>query len=144
MKYIAITEVDAVTKISCTVEPQRNGPSMPDIKGLALDWADMSTWPVEINQDGTYKRAPLYYGTCDDDANTDVLGFIEELTHQEWFFKKHNEFFARRPHESWIWNPETLVWSSPVPYPQNAAPYEYIWKDSSRSWVKNLALQKIS
>jgi len=31
--YICITEVDAVTKIVCTAEPQRTGPSMPAVKG---------------------------------------------------------------------------------------------------------------
>jgi hypothetical protein len=48
MKHIVLTEVDAKTKVPCTVEPQRTGPSMPKIKGLVLDWADKSTWPVEL------------------------------------------------------------------------------------------------
>jgi hypothetical protein len=48
MKHIVLTEVDAKTKVLCTVEPQRTGPSMPKIKGLVLDWADKSTWPVEL------------------------------------------------------------------------------------------------
>jgi hypothetical protein len=47
MKHICVTEVDAVTKIPCTVEPQRTGPSMPEVKGLQFKWADKSTWPVE-------------------------------------------------------------------------------------------------
>jgi hypothetical protein len=38
MKHIVLTEVDAKTKVPCTVEPQRTGPSMPKIKGLVLDW----------------------------------------------------------------------------------------------------------
>jgi hypothetical protein len=48
MKHIVLTEVDAKTKVPCTVEPQRTGPSMPKIKGLVLDWVDKSTWPVEL------------------------------------------------------------------------------------------------
>jgi hypothetical protein len=31
---------------------------MPKIKGLALDWVDKSTWPVELAPNGRYLRAP--------------------------------------------------------------------------------------
>jgi hypothetical protein len=84
MKHIVITEVDAKTKVPCTVEPQRTGPSMPKIKGLVLDWVDKSTWPVELGPTGIYLRAPKYYGTCDDDADLTVAGVLEELTQVEW------------------------------------------------------------
>jgi hypothetical protein len=77
MKHIVLTEVDAKTKVPCTVEPQRTGPSMPKIKGLALDWVDKSTWPVELAPNGRYLRAPKYYGICDDDADVDVPGVLE-------------------------------------------------------------------
>jgi hypothetical protein len=60
MKHIVLTEVDAKTKVPCTVEPQRTGPSMPQIKGLALDWADKSTWPVELGPTGdTFVRLSI-------------------------------------------------------------------------------------
>lgn len=134
MRYICVTEVDATTKIPCTVEPQRTGPSMPVIKGLQLDWADMSTWPVELVQDGTYLRAPKYYGTCDDDADTSIAGVLEVLTEQEWMQRKHDEFYVRRPYASWIWNPETFVWSSPVPYPNDGKKYE--WDENATLWVE--------
>ena len=58
--YICITEVDAVTKIVCTAEPQRTGPSMPNVKGWTYLWSDSSTWPVSTAPDGTYLRAPRY------------------------------------------------------------------------------------
>lgn len=136
MKYIVVTEVDAHTKKPCTVEPQRTGPSMPEVKGLSLDWADKSTWPVEVGEDGTYLRAPRYYATCDDDADTSIPGVLEVLAEQEWFKHKHDEFYARRPFESWTWNPETFVWSSPVPYPEGAGFDEYVWDESTLSWIK--------
>ncbi len=91
MKYIVITEVDAITKIPCTVAPQRTGPSMPAIKGLQLDWADKSTWPVELAQDGSYLRAPKYYGTCDDDADTNIAGVLQVLTQDEYNTAKATE-----------------------------------------------------
>ena len=82
--YICITEVDAVTKIPCTVEPQRTGPSMPAVKGWVHLWHDKSTWPVATAADGTYLRAPKYYGTCDDDADTTIAGVLQVLTEAEY------------------------------------------------------------
>lgn len=136
MKHIVITEVDADTKIPCTVEPMRTGPSMPTIKGLKLDWADMSTWPVKVDPSGIYTRAPKYYGTCDDDADTSIDGVLEVLTEQEWMQRKHDEFYARKPYPSWTWNSETFVWSSPIPYPEGAEYHEYYWDEPTTSWVK--------
>jgi len=135
MIYICVTEVDAKTKIPCTVEPQRAGPSMPNVKGLQLDWADKSTWPVELSSDGTYLRAPKYYGTCDDGASTSVSGVLEVITEQEWMQRKHDEFYARQPYPSWVWDAETLVWSSPVPYPDDGNKYR--WDEATTSWVED-------
>lgn len=136
MKYIVITEVDSVTKVPCTVAPQRNGPSFPEIKGLVLDWKDKSTWPVKLAQDGTYLRAPRYYGTCDDDACLNIPGVLEELTEEAWMLQKHDEFYARKPFDSWVWDAETFTWSSPVAYPEGADPWEYRWDEQTTSWVK--------
>lgn len=135
MKYIIITEVDVTTKIPCTVEPQRTGPSFPNVKGLNIYWADESSWPVGISQDGRYLRAPKYYGTCDDDADITLPGVLEVLTEQEWLQQKHDEFYARQPYPSWVWHPETLTWLSPVPYPSNANENEYRWDEETKSWV---------
>ena len=132
--FVCVTEVDSSTKIPCTVEPQRTGPSMPQVKGLQLDWADMSTWPVELAQDGTYLRAPKYYGTCDDDADTSISGVLEVLTEAEYNQRKHDEFYARRPYPSWIWNPETLIWSSSIPYPDDGK--QYYWDEETTSWIE--------
>lgn len=134
MKYIVITEVDAQTKVPCTVEPQRTGPSMPSVQGLELDWADISTWPVQLSADGTYLRAPKYYGTCDDDADLTIPGVLEVLTQEEWMGRKHDEFYARRPYASWVWNAETFVWSSPVPYPTDEKRYR--WNEPTTSWIE--------
>jgi len=133
--YICITEVDALTNIPCINEPQRNGPSMPKIKGLVLDWANKSTWPVEVASDGTYLRAPLYYGTCDDDADINVPGVLEVLTETEWMQRKHDEFYARKPYSSWTWDSESLTWNCPVPYPEGADFNAYRWDEDTLTWV---------
>jgi hypothetical protein len=97
MIYICITEVDYKTKIPCTVEPQRTGPSFPAIKGLKINWTDESTWPVEVAPNGTYLRAPKYYGTCDDDADLTVAGILEVLDESEWQQRKEAELLVRKP-----------------------------------------------
>lgn len=136
MKYIVLTEVDAKTKALCTSAPMSTGPTIPQIKGLVLDWADKSTWPVPLHKSGAYVRAPKYYATCDDDANLNVVGVLEELTQAEWMTRKHDEFYVRQPYPSWTWNSFDFTWSSPVPYPEGAKPWEYAWNEASTSWEK--------
>lgn len=139
MKYICVTEVDAVTKKPCTVEPQRTGPSMPAVKGLQVVWQDKSTWPVELASDGTYLRAPKYYGTCDDDADTTIAGVLEVLTETVWNERQVVEHEATKPYPSWIGYLDTMTWSAPVARPVdailNGGNVHYQWDEASLSWV---------
>jgi hypothetical protein len=138
--FICVTEVDAVTKIPCTQEPQRTGPSMPSVKGLKIEWANKSTWPVELASDGTYLRAPLYYGTCDDDADTTIPGVLEVLTEEEYNNRRQAELEALRPYPSWIGYLDTMTWGPPVPRPadavMNGGNVRYQWDEETTSWVK--------
>ena len=134
MKYIVVTEVDADTKIPCTVAPMRTGPMLPTVKGLMMDWADMSTWPVE-HENGIYLRAPKYYGTCDDDADTGIPGVLEVLSEAEWMQRKHDEFYARKPYPSWTWDVPSMTWNCPIPYPSDGK--SYYWDESTLSWTNN-------
>lgn len=137
--YICVTEIDAVTKLPCTVEPQRTGPSMPAIKGLKLDWVDKSTWPITTNLEGVYDRAPKYYGTCDDDALTNIPGVLEVLTEQEYFQRKQAEFQARKPYPSWLWDESAGEWVPPIPRPfdalVNGGTVRYRWDEEAIGWV---------
>ena len=139
MKYICITEVDAVTKILCTLEPQRTGPSMPEVKGWLYIWCDNSTWPVETSSDGTYLRAPKYYGTCDDDADTTVVGVLQVLTETEFNTLRASELEARRPYPSWIGYLDTMTWGAPVARPldaiMNGGNVAYQWDEATVNWV---------
>lgn len=136
--YICITEIDAKTKILCTIEPQRNGPTMPKIKGLKLEWVNKSSWPVELAPNGTYLRAPLYYGTCDDDADISVSGVLEVLTEEDYFQRKQAEYEARKPYASWLWDETTCEWVPPFPRPENAyingGDTMYEWNEESKNW----------
>ena len=137
--YIVVTEVDAVTKIPCTVEPQRTGPSMPDVKGLRIIWQDKSTWPVSTDSTGTYLRAPKYYGTCDDDADTTIAGVLEVLTEAVWNERRVAEHKATKPYPSWIGYLDTMSWSAPVPRPvdaiMNGGNVRYQWDEATVNWV---------
>jgi hypothetical protein len=139
MKYICVTEVDAVTKIPCIVEPQRTGPSMPAVKGLQIIWQDKSTWPVSTDATGTYLRAPKYYGTCDDDADITVAGVLQDLTEAEYDALKAAEHEARKPYPSWIGYPDTMTWSAPVPRPvdaiMNGGNVRYQWDEATVNWI---------
>ena len=137
--YICITEVDAVTKIVCTAEPQRTGPSMPAIKGWTHLWHDKSTWPVSTASDGTYLRAPRYYGTCDDDADTTLAGVLQVLTEAEFTTAKVAEHEARKPYPSWIGYIDTMTWAAPVARPadaiMNGGNVRYQWDEATVNWI---------
>ena len=132
--HIVLTEVDAVTKIPCTVEPQRTGPSMPDVKGWKFIWADQSTWPVSTDSTGTYLRAPKYYGTCDDDADTTIAGVLEVLTEAVWNERRVAEHQARKPFPSWIGDVDAMTWEPPTPYPNEDKNYD--WNEEQLAWVE--------
>ena len=137
--YICITEVDAVTKIVCTAEPQRTGPSMPAIKGWTHIWHDSSTWPVPTSSDGTYLRAPRYYGTCDDDADTTIAGVLQVLTEAEYNAARAIEHEARKPYPSWVGYLDTMTWAAPVARPadavMNGGNVRYQWDEATVNWV---------
>jgi hypothetical protein len=139
MKYICVTEVDAKTKIPCTEAPQRTGPSLPNIKGLVILWQDRSTWPVEVASTGVYLRAPRYYGTCDDDADTTVPGVLEVMTEIDWIAAKEAEHQARKPYPSWIGYLDTMTWGPPVSRPiddiVNGGNKVYQWDEGVFNWV---------
>ena len=141
--YICITEVDAVTKIVCTAEPQRTGPSMPAVKGWTHLWHDKSTWPVSTASDGTYLRAPRYYGTCDDDADTTIAGVLQVLTEAEFNAAKVIEHEARKPYPSWIGYLDTMTWAAPVARPadavMNGGNVRYQWDEATVNWVVQTA-----
>jgi len=139
MKYICVTEVDAFTKIPCTTQAQTTGPAMPEVKGFVFHWNNQSTWPVELASDGTYLRAPKYYGTCDDDADTTIVGVLEVLTKEEYTTLRTAEHEARRPYPSWIGYLDTMTWAAPVARPANAVStggkVRYEWDEGSVSWI---------
>jgi hypothetical protein len=74
MKTIKFTYVDSVTRVSVENEPSVHGPEFPKIKGLQFLFARESLYPTQV---------PFFVGTCDDDADLSVDGFIKELTDDE-------------------------------------------------------------
>lgn len=80
--YICITNIDAYTGTACMVEPMANGPALPNIKGLHIEFENKSQWPTNV---------PLYYGTCDDDIAADTQGVVAILTKTEYDLERHKE-----------------------------------------------------
>lgn len=89
MKNIKFTYVDSVTQISVATEPSKHGPHFPKIKGLQFSFARESLYPTMI---------PQFIGTCDDDADLSIDGFMQELTDDELQKERgfETEFQAQR------------------------------------------------
>ena len=127
---IVITNIDADTGILCTAEPMRTGPAFPNVKGFQWIWQDESNWPVSTIG-GVYQTAPKYYGTCDDDADTSLVGVLGVLSDAEYATLKTAEHQARKPFPSWIGNEETMTWQAPVARPNGL----YQWDETTISWI---------
>jgi hypothetical protein len=80
--FICVTHVDALTKLPVDVAPLSNGPAMPEVKGLEIAWWNQSEWPCE---------KPLFYGTCDDDADLEVPGIVGVVSEEEYYGKRDME-----------------------------------------------------
>ena len=76
--HICVTHVDNLTKIPGNIAPMQNGPTFPDVKGLNIVWWDQSNWPLTHPD-----QFPRFYGTCDDDADTDIPGVVFVYTDRE-------------------------------------------------------------
>lgn len=141
MIYLSITQIDAATGIICTAEPMRTGPSYPQIKNCNIVWCDKSTWPIPTTAEGAHTRAPLFFGTCDDDSVINIPGVVATYTAEEYQALKTAEHQARKPYESWIGNEETMEWDAPTPYPDDGN--EYYWDEPSVSWKTKTAVQHL-
>lgn len=73
--HICVTHVDARTGIPCNIAPMSHGPAFPAVKGLRVEWANQSQWPTDY---------PLFYGTCNDDADMSVPGIVQMLSQSEY------------------------------------------------------------
>ena len=88
MKYLKFTYVDAVTGISIASEPAANGPVFPPVSGLEFAWARESHYPTDV---------PEFFGTCPDDAATQVDGVLGVYSQADWEAMREDEMRARNP-----------------------------------------------
>jgi len=135
MIYLAITQIDAVTGIVCTAEPMRTGPAYPQIKNCNIIWCNKSTWPITTTSEGAHTRAPLFFGTCDDDADINIPGVVATYTAEEYQVLKTAEHQARKQYPSWVGNEETMTWSPPTAYPTDNKRYN--WDEPTLSWFES-------
>jgi hypothetical protein len=130
--YIQITNIDADTRILCTQAPMRTGPALPNVKGFQFIFQNESDFPIASNPDGSLTNPPLLYGTCDDDADTSLVGVLKVLSEVDFDADKLQEFNLRKPYSSWVGDIDTMSWQPPVPYPQDDK--RYYWDEPSVSW----------
>jgi hypothetical protein len=132
--YIQLTNIDADTGILCTQAPMRTGPATPNIKGFQFIFQNESDFPIASNPDGSLSTAPLLYGTCDDDADTSLVGVLKVLSQAEFDADKQAEHQARKPYPSWVGDIDTMSWQPPVTYPQDGK--HYYWDELTINWVE--------
>lgn len=135
MIYLSITQIDADTGIICTAEPMRTGPAYPQIKNCNIYWCNKSTWPIATTAEGAHTVAPLFFGTCDDDADLTISGVVATYTAEEYQALKTAEHQARKPpYPSWVGNEEEMTWEPPTPYPNDGK--GYYWNEDQIAWVE--------
>ena len=88
MQYIKFTYVDSVTGVSITKQPTTNGPVFPAVAGLEYSWARESRYPTDV---------PEFFGTCPDDADTQVDGVLGVYLQADWETMREDEMRARDP-----------------------------------------------
>ena len=88
MQYLKFTYVDSVTGISIAKQPAANGPVFPAVKGLEYVWARESRYPTNV---------PEFFGTCPDDADTQVDGVLGVYLQADWETMCDDEMRARNP-----------------------------------------------
>ena len=88
MQYIKFTYVDAVTGISVAKQPATNGPVFPDVAGLEFVWSRESRYPTDV---------PEFFGTCPEDADTQVDGVLGVYVQADWKTMREDEMCARNP-----------------------------------------------
>ena len=93
-KYIKYTKVDFITRKSCIEGPCKSGPDNPSVEGLEEGFCLESQFPTSC---------PVFYGTCNWDANTEVSGVLGLLTKDEYeaaFTREMRDRFERRKVEA--------------------------------------------
>ena len=88
MQYIKFTYVDAITGISIASEPAQNGPVFPPVAGLEFVWARESRYPTDV---------PEFFGTCPEDADTQIDGVLGVHLQADWETMREDEMRARNP-----------------------------------------------
>lgn len=88
MKHIKFTYVDSVTGNSIAKQPAANGPVFPAVTGLEFAWARESRYPTDV---------PEFFGTCPDDADTQVDGVLGVYLQADWETMREDEMRARNP-----------------------------------------------
>ena len=88
MKYIKFTYVDSITGISISKQPAVNGPAFPTVTGLEYAWARESRYPTDV---------PEFFGTCPEDADTQVDGVLGVYLQADWETMRKDEMRARNP-----------------------------------------------
>jgi hypothetical protein len=48
------------------------------------------------------------------------------------YYPEYDGFSLAKPFSSWVLNENTLVWESPIPYPEDGK--KYLWDEETKDW----------
>ena len=88
MQYIKFTYVDSITGTSVAKQPAANGPVFPSVAGLEFVWGRESQYPTDV---------PEFFGTCPEDADTQIDGVLGVYLQADWETMREDEMRARNP-----------------------------------------------
>ncbi|GAD20968.1 hypothetical protein [Acidovorax sp. MR-S7] len=111
MQYIKLTFIDAVTGIPVTQEPAANGPVLPPVQGLVVEWERESAYPTD---------QPELFGTCPDESDTDLAGVLAVMTQAEWDAEHQAELAAREAKDRHLWQITRLAFRNRFTLPEKA------------------------
>ena len=83
---IKFTYVDALTGVSMLDAPCANGPVLPRVPGIAIEFSNESEWPCDV---------PIFFGHCSAGSDPTSPGVIDVLT-QEIFDTSRSAEMGRR------------------------------------------------
>lgn len=111
MQYIKLTFIDAVTGIPVTQEPAANGPVLPAVQGLVIEWERESAYPT---------AEPELFGTCPDESDATLAGVLAVMTQAEWDAEHQAELAALERKTRAAWQITRLAFRNRFAMPEKA------------------------
>lgn len=103
-----------------------------DINNLPDGWAKFNRLECKVFR-GTFQKLLNNYVLNEDGVTWQDNWYVEDMTDDEKANLIAKTQSAGCPHPSWTLDTTTLIWSAPIPYPDDGK--QYVWDDTSETWI---------